>query len=208
VAHGIQHPSYGLGSLPGSGEYVGRTSLFVRSEPPGTSRVNKGNGMIPRWTAPFAIVVLVGVNGCAEQRRAEAIAEIQRQREICAAQFAGDGHAVARENCVGPVRREAMVSTGFPPDLTDLLIADRLNIAAKIDSGRITKEQANVEIAQIGVEINEMAASRRRQNALAAAAILSAMPQQAPIQTQFYPIQQPPSRSFSCYTYGNMTSCN
>jgi hypothetical protein len=153
------------------------------------------------WLA--ALLLLISLGGCAEQRRAEAQAAIQKQVADCRIQYPGDTHYLDRTNCEAPVRRAAMSSTGVASDFVDLYLADRAQLAAQIDSGRMTKEEANAAMARASVEINQMAGERNRQNALAAAAILSAMPQ-----PPLYQLPMPPqTHTTNCMRMGSMINC-
>ena len=81
-------------------------------------------------------------------------------------------------------------------------------IAAKIDAGQMTREQANVEMAATAVEIGKTIADRNNSQALAAAAILSAMPRAQPYQASLpYMIPNRSPLVTNCMRMGLMVNC-
>jgi hypothetical protein len=102
-----------------------------------------------------------------------------------------------------------MQYTGTRGGLAELYLASRSMLAAEIDAGRITKEQANVKMGDVSVSLNQVAAERSRANAISAAAILSAMPRSQPYQVPFYPMVAPSSPVIptNCMQTGSMVNC-
>jgi hypothetical protein len=154
----------------------------------------------------LALVALaLSLVACAGQRQREAKEAIQRAVADCKAPYAPNTHYLDRTNCEAPIRRWAMQHTNVPSDMADLYLAKRAAIAARLDSGQITKEQANVEITQAAVEMNQVIAERNRANALTTAAVLSAMPQPQPYQPTPYVMPHPVTTN--CMRTGTMVNC-
>ena len=138
--------------------------------------------MGPRSALTLVIIGATLITGCAAQRQEEARAAIGKAVKECRAPYPPKTHYLDRSSCEAPIRRWAMQKTGSPPDMVKLYIAKRAMIAAKIDAGQITREQANVEMAASAVEIGQTISDRNNSQALAAAAILSVMPRAQPYQ--------------------------
>jgi hypothetical protein len=92
--------------------------------------------------------------------------------------------------------------------------ADRLEIADQADSGQITLDQANVEIAQLNAQVTQAAEDRNNQNAEAAAQRLSALSnflsaeralQPPPVQPYYVPVQ--PTITTNCTGFGSSINC-
>ena len=147
------------------------------------------------------------LSGCAAQRREEATLAVANSAETCKASYTPNTHYLDRTNCEAPFRRRAMQVNNVPPDLAELFLAKRAAIAARIDAGQITREQANVEVSTASVEINQIVQERNRSNTLAAAAIFSSMPRQQTYQVQPYVMQNKSTINTNCTTMGNMVNC-
>jgi hypothetical protein len=161
----------------------------------------------------ITVTILIGllVSACAGQRRADAQAAIQARVAECRALYPPDTHYLDRARCEAPVRLEAMQSVGTYGDLIDSYLANRSQIAAEIDAGRLTKEQANVKISEVSMRLDQIASERNERRAMAAAAILSSMPRpyQAPAyQVPFYPITFPTPVTTNCMRIGLMVNCS
>lgn len=152
--------------------------------------------------------VALSLAGCAAQRQEEARVAVSKAVEECRAPYPPNTHFLDRANCEAPTRRWAAQKTGVAPDMVDLFLAKRAMISSRVDSGQITREQGNVEIASMNVEINQMIAQRNQANAMAMAAILAAMPQpqvyQAP-QPYAMPVRAPVTTN--CMRMGLSVNC-
>jgi hypothetical protein len=91
-----------------------------------------------------------------------------------------------------------------------LIMSYRTLLASQIDAGKITQEEANFQFEERKSEILAQEQQQRTNNAIAAAAILSSMPQPQP-----YVLPQPqvyisPPNNCTSTAFGNMvnTSCN
>lgn len=119
---------------------------------------------------------LLALSGCAQQRFAEATAAIDKQAASCKAQYPGTTHYVDRMNCIAPTVRTSYASVGTDSDLVEIYLADWAQMAAQVDAGRMTKEEANAALVRTKAGINQVQAERKQQQTMTALAILSAMP--------------------------------
>ena len=147
------------------------------------------------------------LSGCAAQRQEEATLAVANSVVTCKASYPPNTHYLDRANCEAPFRRRAMQVENVPADLAELFLAKHAAIAARIDAGQITREQANVEIGAASVELNQIFQERNRSNALAAAAILSSMPRQQTYQVQPYVMPTRPMINTNCMVMGSMVNC-
>lgn len=164
----------------------------------------------------IALLVPLLAAGCAAQRQQEAREAIQARVAQCAALYPPGSHYLDRTKCEEPVRRTSMRVLGIYADLQDAWLANRAQIAAEMDAGHLTKEQANVRMSEVAMRLNQVkgerdqAASERR--AMLAAAILSSRPepyQPSAYQMQFSPPYQPAVRlQTTCNRIGSTTFCN
>jgi hypothetical protein len=148
--------------------------------------------------------------GCAQQRQAEARAAAEAQWEQaeadCTARFPPVvGNYLTRARCFEPALRKLNAARGVPGDLGDLLIAQRMMYAGKIDRQEVTPEEGDLRYAEVRSRINDRA-MRRRNEALAASPPPYIPP--APVV-----IQQPAPayalpRQTSCTRIGNTVDCS
>jgi hypothetical protein len=105
---------------------------------------------------------------------------LERQKEIkegvaqCRAQFPEIvGGYVARETCLNNVSERLL-----PQSPGNVLIqATRMNLAEKVDAGKISPSEMKVELARLVMNINDRQATIQAQEAAATAAIIGALPQ-------------------------------
>src|SRR6185503_61491 len=88
-------------------------SASERTMLPFRNNIPWGREMYGVATTLLAIAITTSLGGCAEQRRAEAQAELQKQIAHCRDTLPGDTHYLDRANCDAPIRRAAMLSTGL-----------------------------------------------------------------------------------------------
>jgi hypothetical protein len=100
-----------------------------------------------------------------------------------------------------------MQTMGTYADLVDSYLANRAMIAGEIDAGHLTKEQANVKLSDVALQLNQVADERNQRRASAAAAILSSMPQLSPYQVPAYQMNVPSTVTTNCMRIGNIVNC-
>jgi hypothetical protein len=123
--------------------------------------------------AAIILTGLVALGGCAAERarveapasapsRAEAQATLRRQIGVCRARYPAGSHFLDKARCDEAARREVILAAGTPPDLAETYLAARAEVAARLDRGEITREQADLALAKAGAETNGQAQARRR----------------------------------------------
>lgn len=114
------------------------------------------------------VVGALSLAGCAGQVQAEAQTRLDAAVTACRTQHPAErGFYVVRFQCEEPARRAYGQRVGAAPDLTNVYLASRASLAGQLDRGEVTREQANLQIAQLERELTE-ATLRRRNAALAA----------------------------------------
>ncbi len=154
-----------------------------------------------RW---WGLVLCLVPAACAQQRQADAEANFQREQARCfQAHTAEAGNYVARESCLAPARRAHDAASGVPSDLTEVMIANRAVIAAQIDRGELSLEEASARTAELNSNLTDRMLRRRRE-------ALAAMPPPPPyIPMQRAPTITPPQRfQTTCQQIGQFTYCN
>lgn len=149
-----------------------------------------------RYIVP-AFVIGLALAGCAQQRVAEASKVLTARIAECKAQYPGDKDHLARVDCLLPARRAALAASGVSTDLAELYLANNAQLAAQIDRGEITLEEARVKDAQNSRDMTDATLSRRN-------AALAAMPPPVPAPVQFAPQQT----QTTCTRFGNTVNCN
>lgn len=139
---------------------------------------------------------VLGLAGCSQQRVAEANKVFAQHVSECMAQSPGDKAHLARARCLDPAWGAMFAARGAQGDLTDVYLANRADIAAKIDRGEITQEEGNLRDAQTKRELVETGLARR--NAAVAATPPLSLPQ---------PVQVAPQQT-TCTRFGNTVNCN
>lgn len=140
-----------------------------------------------------ATLGVLSLAGCAQQRIAEANAALTQRIAECKALYPSEGKDyLQKARCDEPARRAVFVAKGAPGDLVEVYIATRSDLAAKADRGEITREEANLRMAQTARELSDSELSRRN-------AARAAMP---PEPVQFAP------RQTNCTRFGNTVNCN
>lgn len=134
--------------------------------------------------AVLGLVLCLGACGAAQR------AQLQKASAACQAQFSVDpGQIVARENCLN----DALLQT-FPNNaLTPLIVAERRALAERVQTGKQTYAEANVDYQRTIFQAQQELSRSQSQRAAAAAAILSTMPQY---------------HNTSCYGTGNFVNCS
>lgn len=135
------------------------------------------------------------LTSCARQHLAEAQKVFSQRDAECSAQNSGDKSYLARAHCLEPAWRAVFAARGTPSDLGDVYLATRSDLAAKLDRGEITLEEAKLHDAQTKRELVETVLARRN-------AALAAMPPPAPAPVQIAPQQT------TCTRFGNTVNCN
>jgi hypothetical protein len=108
----------------------------------------------------LVVTAVLGLTGCAASRAA------QRQRELVVAMRSIDADCQQRRasgeitTSVGFVQcgqdriRQAMVESGYPyMDLVDLIGAYRMALAVRVDKGEMSKEEGNLQLAELRTRI-------------------------------------------------------
>ena len=148
------------------------------------------------------LAVVLVVSGCAAQRQAEAEAAFAQCRAAIPAQV---GSYVARENCINAVSERY----SSPGDGASALVrATRLSLAAKVDRGELSPEDAAAQLAAVAFQAQQQQAATNAARAAAAAQILSATRPAPPAPLGFYPVPANPGWSASCQTIGTQTYCS
>ncbi len=158
---------------------------------------------------------LLCLASCGPTPQAVALQQYQTMTASCAAQYPDQPPTMAAFQRCKNAAADATVGRFDPyPDLYQLAHADRLEIADQADSGQITLDQANAEIAQLNAQVTQAAEDRNNQNAEAAAQRLAAFsnflaaeraPPPPPIQQYFVPAQ--PTITTNCTGFGNSVNC-
>ena len=95
------------------------------------------------------LAVVLVVSGCAAQRQAEAEAAFAQCRATIPAQV---GNYVARENCINAVSERY----SSPGDGASALVrATRLSLAAKVDRGELSPEDAAAQLAAVAFQAQQ-----------------------------------------------------
>jgi hypothetical protein len=107
--------------------------------------------------ATLLALVVVPLAGCANQRRQAAYDAAAGQcREAIPKQI---GHYVALQSCLN----DAASNAGFRGAAQNLMAATNLDLAAKVDRGEITHEEAKLQSARVAYEISQQQAAARAQ---------------------------------------------
>jgi hypothetical protein len=131
-----------------------------------------------------------GLSGCVQAGPSpEAVASLKEAAAECKAQFAAH---VERAHCVNDALDKFIRPTVRYADLLDVLEAERVALAEKMDAGTMTQAEADLALTKAEADINSEADRRSNSAAIVAAqqsmAISAAMP-------------------VSCTTFGNVTNC-
>ena len=182
----------------------------------------------------MAIVVLAfTLAGCAQQQleaqRKAALARHQATTAACATQFPSEvGNYAAKAKCINDLHRQYLVDANATDgDLVEIELAARTKLGAMLDQREISKEDANLQFAQIHSNLvqiaNERQASRNAAQTARAAALMPYLMQQQQISNDNFNAGQqrqvdifkagvagmpynPPS--VSCNRIGTMVTCN
>jgi len=163
----------------------------------------------------FIFLGLLCLASCGPNPQTLALQQYQTMTASCAAQYPDQPPTMAAFQKCKNAAADATVGRFEPyPDLYQLAHADRLEIADQADSGQITLDQANVEIAQLNAQVTQAAEDRNNQNAEAAAQRLSALSnflsaeralQPPPVQPYYVPVQ--PTITTNCTGFGSSINC-
>lgn len=148
-----------------------------------------------RCKTSAAVLIAMTLTGCAQQRVAEASKAFEQRAAECTSQHLGDKSHLARANCLEPAFRALFAARGSFGDLTDVYLSNRADLAAKLDRGEITLEEAKVRDAQLKRELTETGLARRN-------AALAALPPPPPL-----PVQVAPQQT-TCTRFGNTVNCS
>lgn len=159
---------------------------------------HKGLPFVMRVITMAATLSVLALAGCAQQRIAEANTALTQRIAECKAQYPdASKNFLLKARCDEPARRAAFAANNAPGDLVEVFLATRADVAAKADRGEITREEANLRIAQTQRELADAAAARRN-------AALAAMPS-PPVFVQ--PAVSTPTQT-TCTRFGNTVNCN
>lgn len=137
------------------------------------------------------------LSGCAAQQMAHRQAVAAQGVAQCRAEIPSVmGNHVRLIQCF----IDADTRAGFTGPLQQMLNATRLELAEKMDAGKMTQAAANAQFAQIKYQAIQEEEAERSQRSQAAAAILMGMPRAQPYQL---PVYQTPQRSMTnCMSTG------
>jgi hypothetical protein len=144
-------------------------------------------------TIPLAVIA-IGLTGCAETaqqaRQAAAVRQAKETDAACVAKFSESNHdAVARAKCINDAEK-IIKSVSEYPDLVDLRIAKRAELAERQAAGQITRAQLVFEMSELTTSISSEAQRRDASNRIARAQEVSAA-------AAMYPVAQQPVTTFS-----------
>ncbi len=126
------------------------------------------------------LLAALALAGCSEQGLSpEAVANFEKERAGCAAL----GTAVARARCYNGVLERYYRPTVRDQDLFALERAERVAVAEKVDAGKMTPAEADLQMAQVRSEVSSEAQRRSNNADIAAAATMAAMPLPTTCQT-------------------------
>lgn len=126
------------------------------------------------------------LSGCAAQHLAQMHAQANQGAALCRAEIPSVvGNHVRLNQCIADANDRA----GFTSPRQGLINATRMELAEKLDAGKITQAEANAEMAQLRYQVSQDEAAERVARTQAAAAFLTSMPQQAPYQVPAYQMQ-------------------
>lgn len=93
----------------------------------------------------YIILIPFLLAGCAGQQ----LAQIRQGTEAATAKCSDKQTALAQEQCFALTVRPTMQASGYPyMDLFELDMAKRQDIAAKVDNGKLTQQEAQLQIAE------------------------------------------------------------
>lgn len=157
-----------------------------------------------------------------QQQQAMLAAAMQQHNEdvaACRAQFSESNHdAVARAKCFNQAD-EKFAPTARYPDLINLLMAKRSELAERQAAGKITRAQSMLELQQMITQLtseekrrdndaNAVLAQHQANNNIAAMTLLQSMQANRPAPYQLpMPTPPPPTLNTNCQTYGGNTFC-
>jgi FtsZ-interacting cell division protein ZipA len=126
----------------------------------------------------IALVGLLVLSSCAQRRQQEQFAEQQQIRadaqriydndvQICNEETPSNeaNFRTIRENCKAPAFRRFGEAVGFNSVDVEYEIAERVDLASRIDSGQITPEQANLLYAQFNEQQSYRLTQQNAENA-------------------------------------------
>lgn len=159
-----------------------------------------------RWTV---LAVALALAGCAAQRQAEAQAAMQSAIKTCNDEIPRRvGKYVLWAACVNAASEHFAPGDPAGP----LIRATRMALAVKVDEGRVTSDEARVELARVAFDAHQQVsrtqATEDQARAANVAAFLPLLQQnRAPVLVPYQmPVQQP--WSASCMRVGNMVNCS
>lgn len=163
----------------------------------------------------FIFLGLLCLASCTPNPRIVALQQDKAMIAECSTQYPDQPPTMAAfEKCKNSAADETVGRFTPYTDLYQLVHADRLEIADQADSGQITLDQANAEIAQLNVQANQAVEDRNSQNTEAAEQRLSAVSnfltaeralQPPPVQPYYVPVQ--PTITTNCTGFGNSVNC-
>jgi hypothetical protein len=161
-------------------------------------------------------------SGPAQERQEMLAAAVQQHNEdftTCGATYSeSNKDAIARAKCFNDADQKYAPTTKYP-DLINLVIAKRTELAERQSAGKITHAQAMLELQQLITQLvseeqrrngdaNAVAAQQQTNNNMAALLLLQSMQANRPAPYQV-PTPAPPSATLNtnCQTYGANTHC-
>ncbi len=136
------------------------------------------------------VIIAAGLlSGCAAQHLAQMQAQARQDVAQCQAGIPSVvGNYVKRNQCIVAAGDRA----GFTDPGQQLINATRMEVAEKMDAGKMTPAEANAQLAQVRYQVAQDAGADQARRARAAAMILGAMPQSQPYQLPLYQTPQRP----------------
>jgi hypothetical protein len=143
-------------------------------------------------TIPVAVIA-IGLASCAETaqqaREAGAFQQAKEAETVCVAKFSESDHdAVARAKCINDAEK-IIKSVYRYPDLVDLRIAKRVELAERQAAGKITRAQLVLALRELTTSITSEEQQRDASSRVARAQEMSA--------AAMYPVAQPPVTTFT-----------
>lgn len=158
------------------------------------------------FRVPLILLLAIVLSSCGlaarreqQERLAAAMAEHKASSDACVARFSeSNADALARAKCLNDSDAAYKITTRFP-DLIDLRMAKRMELAERQSAGKITRAQAMLEMAELQSSLTTEEQRRMNSNQSVAAQ------QQAATAATIGAFNS--GRPRTCTTFGNTTNC-
>jgi hypothetical protein len=143
----------------------------------------------------ISLLLATGLAGC--------VTAAERERQFAETKQFCESHKVRVEaaRCLNDAEDKIFGRTNHP-DLVNLKHALRLELAAKVDKGQITKEEADTQFA---LAVSQMVSTANQRDAQSQQAAAASMAAGAAMQQANAP---PPRLSTTCINMGSVVTCN